>query len=195
MGSRKSREVPPAQVTSGSAPLTGWRDVPSLCVAAAKRPCCSVHCRGVQPEIPPSPWRRVMFPGNCFSLSFLCWLVCLDRAIFAPHRGQVRIYPGAKASPGLSKNLQVLFLSPSGRLHFLDSFAKLQSHLCCSGSLSWCSYVTCFPPSSPCVLSGNMATGILFCRWIWNQFCSRLVGKLSTSVKRLPCEPSACTVG
>lgn len=113
-----------------------------------------------------------MFPGNCFSLSFLCWLVCLDRAVFAPHRGQVRIYPGAKASPGLSKNLQVMFLSPSGRLqgqregrlHFLDSFAESRSHLCCSGSLSWCSYVRCFPPSSPCVLATHTYGVVATCQ-------------------------------
>lgn len=37
MGSRKSGSVSPAQVTSGSTPMTGWRDVPSLCVAIAKQ--------------------------------------------------------------------------------------------------------------------------------------------------------------
>lgn len=51
------------------------------------------------------------------------------------------------------------------------------------------------PPRVVATCEREHGHGYLFCRWIWNQFFSRLVGKLSTSVKRLPCEPSACTAG
>lgn len=95
-------------------------------------------------------------------LLFRCWLVCLDRAVSAPHRGQIRIYPEAKASPGLSKNLQVKFLSLSRRLcrgrgrEDCISWTALLGYGVTSAAQApspGCSYVRCFPPSSLWVLA------------------------------------------